>query len=118
MSYEEKNQEENGSTTRDDALPFHKLLSYGDSLDWVLMGLGTFGSLLHGMAQPIGYLLLGKALNAFGNNITDLDAMVHALYQVYLLFFHSFFYDYFYRQIVETTISTNYAPSNLYKCYN
>ncbi|KAE8652326.1 hypothetical protein Csa_022314 [Cucumis sativus] len=40
------------------------------------MGLGTFGSLLHGMAQPIGYLLLGKALNAFGNNITDLDAMV------------------------------------------
>ncbi|KAA0066393.1 ABC transporter B family member 19-like [Cucumis melo var. makuwa] len=76
MSYEEKKQlEENGSRSND-ALPFHKLLSYGDSLDWVLMGLGTFGSLLHGMAQPIGYLLLGKALNAFGNNINDLDAMV------------------------------------------
>ncbi|KAL0536521.1 hypothetical protein IC582_025470 [Cucumis melo] len=84
MSYEEKKQlEENGSRSND-ALPFHKLLSYGDSLDWVLMGLGTFGSLLHGMAQPIGYLLLGKALNAFGNNINDLDAMVHALYQVYI----------------------------------
>lgn len=68
----------------DDALPFHKLLGYADALDWVLMALGTLGSVVHGMAQPIGYLLLGKALDAFGNNIDDLDAMVDALYEVYL----------------------------------
>lgn len=48
------------------------------------MALGTLGSVVHGMAQPIGYLLLGKALDAFGNNIDDLDAMVDALYEVYL----------------------------------
>ncbi|CAK9315634.1 unnamed protein product [Citrullus colocynthis] len=80
MTCEEKKQEEEDGSS-DDAFPFHKLLSYGDALDWVLMALGTFGSLLHGLAQPIGYILLGKALNAFGNNINDLDAMVHALYQ-------------------------------------
>ncbi|WOL05032.1 ABC transporter B family member 10-like [Canna indica] len=63
-------------------LPFHRLLSYADMADWVLMGLGTMGSIVHGMAQPIGYLLLGKALEAFGNNIDDQRAMVKALQQV------------------------------------
>lgn len=63
-------------------LPFHKLLSYADAMDWALMALGTLGSIVHGMAQPIGYLLLGRALNAFGNNIDDTHAMVKALYQV------------------------------------
>ncbi|XP_012089551.2 ABC transporter B family member 19 isoform X2 [Jatropha curcas] len=63
-------------------LPFHKLLSYADSVDWVLMVLGTLGSIVHGLAQPVGYLLLGKALDAFGNNINDTHAMVQALDKV------------------------------------
>lgn len=66
------------------SLPFHKLLSYADAWDWSLMALGTLGSVVHGMAQPIGYLLLGKALNAFGDNIGDTRAMVNALYKVYI----------------------------------
>jgi ATP-binding cassette, subfamily B (MDR/TAP), member 1 len=61
------------------ALPFFKLLSYADYVDWILMGLGTLGSIVHGMALPVGYLLLGKALNAFGNNTNDIDDMVPAL---------------------------------------
>ncbi|RHN69772.1 putative xenobiotic-transporting ATPase [Medicago truncatula] len=64
------------------ALPFFKLLSYADYVDWILMGLGTLGSIVHGMALPVGYLLLGKALNAFGNNINNIDAMVPALKKV------------------------------------
>ncbi|KAJ1400559.1 P-loop containing nucleoside triphosphate hydrolase [Sesbania bispinosa] len=63
-------------------LPFFKLLSYADLVDWILMGLGVVGSIVHGMALPVGYLLLGKALNAFGDNINDQDAMVDALKQV------------------------------------
>ncbi|KAH8487776.1 hypothetical protein H0E87_026381 [Populus deltoides] len=46
------------------------------------MALGTLGSIIHGTAQPIGYLLLGKALNAFGSNIGDDAAMVKALDKV------------------------------------
>ncbi|XP_047326042.1 ABC transporter B family member 19-like [Impatiens glandulifera] len=65
-----------------EALPFHKLLSYADAFDWTLMGLGMLGSIVHGLAQPVGYLLLGKALNAFGNNINDTHAMVKALLKV------------------------------------
>nr|GMD20476.1 ABC transporter B family member 19-like [Ipomoea batatas] len=63
-------------------LPFHRLLSYADGLDWTLMVLGTLGSIVHGLAQPVGYLLLGKALNAFGANIHDTDAMVHSLKKI------------------------------------
>ncbi|CAN0922820.1 ABC transporter B family member 19 [Linum grandiflorum] len=61
---------------------FRELLRYADGLDWLLMGLGTLGSVVHGMAQPVGYLLLGKALNAFGSNINDDIAMVRALDKV------------------------------------
>ncbi|KAF5199909.1 Abc transporter b family protein [Thalictrum thalictroides] len=74
--------EQTKSETVTKPLPFHKLFSYADLLDWLLMILGTLGSIVHGMAQPIGYLLLGKALNAFGNNINNPDAMVEALYKV------------------------------------
>jgi len=38
-------------------LPFYKLLKYADALDWILMALGTIGSVVHGMVQPVGYLL-------------------------------------------------------------
>ncbi|KAF3432701.1 hypothetical protein FNV43_RR23803 [Rhamnella rubrinervis] len=65
-----------------DTLPFHKLLSYAEALDWTLMALGTLGSVVHGMALPVGYLLLGKALNAYGDNIKKPDIMVDALYKV------------------------------------
>ncbi|KAK3404205.1 hypothetical protein EUGRSUZ_K00518 [Eucalyptus grandis] len=56
-------------------LPFYKLLKYAEALDWILMALGTIGSVVHGMAQPVGYLLLGKALNAFGSHIDDKDGI-------------------------------------------
>lgn len=72
------------------ALPFHKLLSYADGWDWTLMGLGTLGAIVHGMAQPVGYLLLGKALDAYGSNINDTRAMVTALYKVLFSNFLSF----------------------------
>ncbi|KAK9122448.1 hypothetical protein Syun_020065 [Stephania yunnanensis] len=64
------------------SLPFHKLLSYADKLDWFLMLLGTIGSVVHGMAQPVGYLLLGKALDAFGKNINNKVAIVDGIMKI------------------------------------
>lgn len=69
---------------RSETVPFHKLLSEADALDWTLMALGTLGSIVHGLAQPVSYFLLGKALDAFGNNIDDTAAMVRALKKVCL----------------------------------
>lgn len=86
-------------TTKD--LAFYQLLSYADGFDWSMMVFASLGSVVHGLAQPVGYLLLGKALNAFGDNINDTHAMVSALYKVccihnnisytIIAFFHFFF---------------------------
>lgn len=70
------------SSTDEKPFPFLGLLCYADAVDWLLMALGTVGSIIHGMAFPIGYLLLGKALDAYGTNINDQEGMVHALYKV------------------------------------
>ncbi|KAM7266878.1 hypothetical protein ACFE04_009044 [Oxalis oulophora] len=69
-------------SSEDDELGFYKLFSYADRLDWSLMGLGALGSIVHGMAQPIGYLLLGKALNGYGNNLGNTSNMVDAILQI------------------------------------
>lgn len=82
MQMEENKEEGMKGKVTHRPISFFKLLSYADTLDWVLMGLGTLGAIVHGMAQPIGYLLLGKALDAFGSNLQDRHAMVHALYKV------------------------------------
>ncbi|KAL8199868.1 hypothetical protein R6Q57_013436 [Mikania cordata] len=66
----------------DQPLSFFKLLSYADALDYTLMAFASLGSIIHGLAQPLGYLLLGKAINAFGNNINDDIAMVKALKKI------------------------------------
>lgn len=70
------------SSANSEPVPFARLLAYADAVDWLLMVLGTLGSAVHGAAQPVGYLLLGKALDAFGNNISDQREMVRALEKV------------------------------------
>nr|XP_051202139.1 ABC transporter B family member 19-like [Lolium perenne] len=64
------------ATDDEKPFPFFGLLCYADKVDWLLMALGTLGSAIHGMAFPIGYLLLGKALDAFGTNINDQEGML------------------------------------------
>nr|CAD1820714.1 unnamed protein product [Ananas comosus var. bracteatus] len=70
------------ASANSEPVPFARLLAYADAVDWLLMVLGTLGSAVHGAAQPVGYLLLGKALDAFGNNISDQREMVRALEKV------------------------------------
>ncbi|XP_054797000.1 ABC transporter B family member 1-like isoform X1 [Prosopis cineraria] len=76
---DDEDQQESMIKSEVKALSFFKLLSYADAVDWILMALGALGSVVHGMAFPVGYLLLGMALNTFGNNINDSDAMARAL---------------------------------------
>lgn len=83
---EEEEEEQMTEKMVNKPLPFHKLLGFADAIDWVLMGLGTLGSIVHGMAQPVGYLLLGKALDAFGKNTHDHNLMVKALLKVYTVY--------------------------------
>ncbi|ERN08208.1 hypothetical protein AMTR_s00018p00194380 [Amborella trichopoda] len=82
---EEEEKKEKSKSHERTSLPFYKLLSYADMGDVMLMAMGTVGAIVHGMAQPVGYLLLGKALSAFGN-IHDTSAMVTAIYEVIMWF--------------------------------
>jgi ATP-binding cassette subfamily B (MDR/TAP) protein 1 len=69
----------------DEPFPFFGLLCYADALDWLLMVAGTIGSLMHGMAPAMSYYILGKAVDMFGNNIGNREAIVHELSKVNVL---------------------------------
>ncbi|KAF7083838.1 hypothetical protein CFC21_087581 [Triticum aestivum] len=63
----------------DEPFPFFGLLCYADALDWLLMVSGTIGSFVHGMAPAMSYYILGKAVDMFGDNIGNREAIVHQL---------------------------------------
>ncbi|KAL9247718.1 hypothetical protein vseg_021120 [Gypsophila vaccaria] len=75
--------------SKEQTLPFYQLFSFADKYDYMLMGFGTLGAIIHGSSMPVFFLLFGQMVNGFGQNQTDLSTMVHevskyALYFVYL----------------------------------
>src|SRR4051812_33810347 len=82
--------------------PFFGLLCYADALDWLLMVLGTIGSFVHGMAPAMSYYILGKAVDMFGDNIGNREAIVREFTKVTflskifntILFYEAFLFDF------------------------
>ncbi|EOA26469.1 hypothetical protein CARUB_v10022518mg [Capsella rubella] len=64
-----KNKEEHDEKTK--SVPFYKLFAFADSFDFLLMFLGTLGSIGNGLGFPIMTLLFGDLIDAFGQNQTD-----------------------------------------------
>ncbi|KAH9291620.1 hypothetical protein KI387_043189 [Taxus chinensis] len=62
----DKKKEENNKV-----VPFHKLFVTADSLDKLLMTLGTIGAVANGVSIPLMTILFGGLINAFGENSTD-----------------------------------------------
>ncbi|KAJ4892497.1 ABC transporter B family member 4 [Raphanus sativus] len=52
-------------------VPFYKLFAFADSFDFLLMILGTLGSIGNGLGFPIMTILFGDLVDAFGENQTD-----------------------------------------------
>ncbi|CAH9092477.1 unnamed protein product [Cuscuta epithymum] len=74
---------------KEQSVPFYKLFCFADRYDWMLMGLGSLGAVVHGVSMPVFFLLFGQMVNGFGKNQTDFYSMTHevskyALYFVYL----------------------------------
>ncbi|XP_031492300.1 ABC transporter B family member 19 [Nymphaea colorata] len=74
---------------KEQSVPFYKLFSCADGLDWLLMSLGSLGAVVHGSAMPVFFLFFGDLVNGFGKNQEDPLKMTHevskyALYFVYL----------------------------------
>ncbi|KAJ8898756.1 hypothetical protein K2173_005042 [Erythroxylum novogranatense] len=52
-------------------VPFLKLFSFADSVDTMLMIVGTIGAIGNGLALPIMTLILGEVINSFGETQTN-----------------------------------------------
>ncbi len=84
-----KEKEEQSTTTPPKARPqvvaFYKLFSFADPLDYLLMTVGTIGSVANGLTLPIMTLVLGAITNAFGDNQHDSQALIQQVSNVRLL---------------------------------
>ncbi|KAG8653337.1 hypothetical protein MANES_05G009400v8 [Manihot esculenta] len=65
-------------------VPFHKLFSFADSLDILLMIVGTIGAVGNGISLPLMTIFLGDTINAFGENQNK--DVVHVVSKVSLKF--------------------------------
>lgn len=63
------------------SVPFYKLFSFADSIDVVLMILGTVGAVANGSALPLTTLLFGNLINSFGGNKND-HSVLHQVSKV------------------------------------
>lgn len=62
-------------------VPFHKLFSFADSTDVLLMVVGTIGSVANGLCLPLMSILIGELTDAFGQN-QDNDRVVNRVSKV------------------------------------
>ncbi|GAV90154.1 ABC_tran domain-containing protein/ABC_membrane domain-containing protein [Cephalotus follicularis] len=76
-----------GNTKRDkktNTVPLHKLFSFADSTDYLLMILGTVGAVGNGVSMPLMTIIFGELTDSFGQNLND--NVVHAVSKVSLKF--------------------------------
>ncbi|GAB2282087.1 ABC transporter B member 11, variant 3 [Dionaea muscipula] len=58
-----------------DRVPFHKLFSFADSTDMVLMVLGSVGAMANGVSMPLMSILFGNLIDSFGKSQADGDVV-------------------------------------------
>lgn len=63
-------------------VPFYKLFSFADSVDVVLMIVGTIGAVGNGVCMPLMTILFGELVNSFGENQNPNKDIVHVISKV------------------------------------
>jgi len=63
-------------------VPFHKLFSFADSIDILLMIVGTIGAIGNGLGLPLTTLLFGQMIDSFGRNQSNTDDVVEQVSKV------------------------------------
>ncbi|KAL5149238.1 ABC transporter B family member 11 [Glycine soja] len=67
-------------------VPFYKLFSFADSWDCLLMVVGAISAVGNGISMPLMTILIGDAIDAFGGNVDNKQAVVHQVYKASLKF--------------------------------
>ncbi|XP_057864658.1 ABC transporter B family member 11 [Cryptomeria japonica] len=68
------------------SVPFYKLFVTADSLDIMLMCLGSLGSMGNGASIPLMTVLFGNLINSFGSNTADKHKLMHEVSKIALEF--------------------------------
>ncbi|XP_065863986.1 ABC transporter B family member 4-like isoform X2 [Euphorbia lathyris] len=63
-------------------LPYYKLFAFADSIDYLLMLLGTIGAAGNGVSMPLMTVAFGAAVNAFGDNSLNTSQVVDKVSKV------------------------------------
>lgn len=61
---------------------FGELFRFADSLDYVLMGIGSVGAFVHGCSLPLFLRFFADLVNSFGSNANDMDKMMQEVLKV------------------------------------
>ena len=61
---------------------FFGLFRFADSLDYVLMGIGTIGAIVHGSSLPLFLRFFADLVNSFGSNANNIDKMTQEVIKV------------------------------------
>jgi len=66
-----KEKVESGEREAGGSVPLLRLFAFADSLDYLLMSIGTVSAIVHGAAMPVFLHFFGKLMNGFGSNINN-----------------------------------------------
>lgn len=61
-----KTNEEEKNKSKNKSVPFLKLFSFADPLDYLLMIVGSIGAIAHGASIPVFFIFFGKLINLIG----------------------------------------------------
>lgn len=78
----DRNGEDNSKTEeKPNTVPFHRLFSFADSTDILLMVVGTVGAVGNGVGMPLMTIFFGQLIDSFGQNVQT--NIVHVISKVY-----------------------------------
>ncbi|KAK9667818.1 hypothetical protein RND81_13G012700 [Saponaria officinalis] len=63
---ENKKEKEKNNNDKENKVAFSKLFSYADIYDYILMFVGSFGAIIHGVSVPVFFIFFGKLINLIG----------------------------------------------------
>lgn len=76
------NGEKDKTKEKQETVPFHKLFTFADSTDILLMIVGTIGAIGNGLGLPLMTLLFGQMIDSFGSNQSNTTDVVEQVSKV------------------------------------